>query len=325
MRRRLVAIVLVAALAACSVERLPAPESPPPSRSPGFSASPLPTTTPEPPIVADGEPVEVAPSVLAASNTVAGVRILIEADRNPMPAGEPTWVTTTLINRGPGVLRWLTDGCQTAHVQVAARMSGVRWGEGLPPQEGAAGTFKRWASQTIIDLSGPIPLHFMPERPHPEVECADVGSPHELDVGKKLVQRHQWLGFVSQWADRTSEYGLPPAGPAELVASLDFWWRDDESELYGPLVAARLPVLIEGGRDPAALSPGQVIDVALSVPRFRALLESHPSLQEWDMPIRLEFDSKVQAWKVELRILGGGAAVVTIGTFGDVRSVEVRD
>jgi hypothetical protein len=324
MRARLVAIVIVGALGACSVERLPVSESPPPSRSPRVSNSPLPTSTPEPPIVVDGEPVYVDSTIRAASNTVGGVRILIEADRNPMPAGEPTWVTTTLINQGPGVLRWTTDGCQI-HVQVQAQMSGVHWGEGIQQQD-AALRFKRWASQTIIDLAGPIPLHFMPERnPHPEVGCADVGIPHELGVGKKVVQRHQWLGFVSQWGNRTSEYGLPPAGPAELVASFDFWWRGGDSEQRGPLVAARLPVLIEAGRNAAALSPGQVVDVALSVPRFRTLLEAHPSLQEWDMPIRLQFDSKVQAWEVELRILGGASALVTIGTFGEVRSVEVRD
>jgi hypothetical protein len=312
---------LVLALAGCTVERLPISESPPPRHSPAISSSPSPiaslSTTPEPPVVVDGERVDVDTTVVAASNTVDGVRVLIEANRNPMPAGEPTWVTTTLFNRGPGVLRWMTDGCAT-HVGVRGQMSGMRWAAG-GVQEGAAQTFKSWADRTVVDLAGPISLGFVPERfvDRGDYACGDVGVTHELEVGGRTVARHRWDGL-------TGEFGLPPSGPAEVTATFDYWWRDGEPEGSGPDVAARLPVVINRGRGPAELSPGQVIDVALSVPQFRALLEAHPSLQEWDMPIRVEFDSKAEAWEVELRILGGAAATVTIGPFGEVRNVDSR-
>jgi hypothetical protein len=312
--------ITLAALVGCSVERLPVSVSPPPSPSPAVSASPIasPPATPEPPVVRDGEAVPVDSNILAASNTVAGVLVLIEADRNPMPAGEPTWVTTTLFNRGPGVLHWMTDGCET-HVGVRGQMSGMRWAAG-GLHEGAAQTFKSWTNRTVVELSGPISLGFVPERfiDRGDYVCSDVGVLHELDVGGRTVARYRWDGL-------TGEFGLPPSGPAELTATFDYWWRDGEPEGSGPDVAARLPVVIDRGRGPAELSPGQVIDVALSVPQLRALLEAHPSLQEWDMPIRVEFDRKTAAWTVELRILGGAAAVVTIGTFGEVWSVEVRD
>ena len=313
--------ITLAALVGCSVERLPVSETPPPRVSPALSAGPstvvTPMITPEPPIVVDGELVAVDSNVLAASNTVAGVRVLIEADRNPMPAGEPTWVTTTLFNRGPGVLHWMTDGCAT-HVGVRGQMSGMRWSAG-GVQEGAAQTFKSWADQTVVELSGPISLGFVPERfvDRGDYACADVGVTHELEVGGRTVARHRWDGL-------TGEFGLPPPGPAELTATFHYWWRDGEPEGRGPDVAARLPVVIDRGRGPAELSPGQVIDVALSVPQFRALLEAHPSLQEWDMPIRVEYDPNAEAWEVELRILGGAAATVTIGTFGEVRNVDSR-
>jgi hypothetical protein len=314
------ALLFVAAVAGCSVERLPPPESPPPSATATVSVPPptaSPAATSDLPIEADGEPVDVDPDIRAASLTRAGVRVVIEVDRNPLPAGEPTWVTTTLINRGPGVLRWMTDACET-HVHVGGQMSGVRWAAGSP-QEGAARTFKSWASQTVVELSGPITLSFVPERwVGRRIDgCADIGITHELGVGGRVAARYQWDGF-------SGDFGLPPSGPAELVATFDYWWREGQPEGSGPPVTARLPVLVEGGRDPEAGSPGQVIDVALSVPEFLALLEAHPSLQEWDMPIRVEFDPNTDAWEVELRILGGGAATVTIGTFGDVRDVEVR-
>jgi hypothetical protein len=255
--------------------------------------------------------------IRAASKTVEGVRVLIEADGNPMRAGEPAWVTTTLFNRGPGVLHWMTDGCET-HVGVRGQMSGLRWAAG-GPQQGAAQTFKSWADRTIVELAGPITLRFVPERfiDLDDYGCADVGVTHELGVGRRIVARHRWDGL-------TGEFGLPPSGPAELVATFDYWWRDGQPEDSGPVVAARLPVVIDRGRGDADLSPGQVIDVALSVPQFRALLEAHPSLQEWDMPIRVDFDPTAEAWEVELRILGGATATATIGRFGDVRSVEVR-
>jgi hypothetical protein len=321
-RARIGLTVILLALFGCSVERLPAPESPPVNASASASTRPSPiaspAATPGPPVEPSGQPVTVDPTVHAASLTVEGVRVLIEADRNPMSAGEPTWVTTTVINRGPGVLRWMTDGCQI-HVGVRGQMSGVRWSAG-GPQHGAAQTFKSWANQTVVELSGPIMFGLVPEPfvGRGDIGCADLGVPHELGAGNRVVMRHSWDGF-------TGTFGLPPSGPAELVATFDYWWRDGQPEGRGPVVAARLPVLIAGGREPGALAPGQVLDVALSVPQFRAVLEAHPSLQEWDMPIRVEFDPDNASWQVELRIEGGATALVEIDAFGDVRKVDVRD
>jgi hypothetical protein len=260
--------------------------------------------------------VDVDPTVIAASNTVEGVRVLIEAERSPMPAGEPTWVTTTLTNEGPGVLHWLTDACET-HVGVGGRMSALRWAAGTE-QNGAARTFKSWANQTIVELGGPITLRFVPERwaGRGIDGCADIGIGHELGVGRRVVQRHQWDGF-------TGDFGLPPSGPAELTATFDYWWREGEPEGSGPDVAATLPVLIDKGRGPAELSPGQVIDRALAVPQFRAVLEAHPSLQDWDMPIRVEFDPGTGVWQVELRNLDGTSALVVMDAFGGVGSVQI--
>ena len=40
-----------------------------------------------------------------------GVRVTIVLDANPLRAGQPTWVTTTVQNVGPDGLIWFHDGC----------------------------------------------------------------------------------------------------------------------------------------------------------------------------------------------------------------------
>jgi hypothetical protein len=196
-------------------------------------------------------------------------------------------------------------------------MSGLRWAAG-GPQHGAAQTFKSWANQTIVELSGPITLGFVPERfvGRGDFGCSDIGITHELAVGGRVSGRYLWDGL-------TGDFGLPPSGPAELTATFDYWWRDGEPEGSGPAVAATLPVLINKGRGPAELSPGQIIDRALVVPQFRAVLEAHPSLQDWDMPIRVQFDPGTGLWQVELRTEDGTSALVRIDPFGEVGGVEV--
>jgi hypothetical protein len=266
-------------------------------------------------VLAEGEPVRAEPGVLAASTTVDGVRVLLEVDRNPIPAGEPTWLTTTLINRRPGMLRWITDGC-AIHVGVRGEMSGTRWNAGQQ-QSGAALTFKVWADTSILDLTGPVRLDVTPERlVGRDVGCADLGVGHELAPGGRIVERHLWNGF-------TTGFGLPPSGPAEIRATFDSWTGDDHGEPDGPEIVASLPILVVDGREMSEPSPGQIIDIALAVPEFRAVLDSVPSIQEWDMPIRVEFDPALGEWLVELRTNRGTVARVEIGRFGDLRGVDV--
>jgi hypothetical protein len=67
-----------------------------------------------------------------------GVRVRIELDRNPMPAGEPTWVATTVTNIGDDDLIWLHGGCAIS-VGVNGRMNGRRWSFGGRPDRRPAG------------------------------------------------------------------------------------------------------------------------------------------------------------------------------------------
>ncbi|HEX5825610.1 MAG TPA: hypothetical protein VFY18_14220 [Candidatus Limnocylindrales bacterium] len=254
---------------------------------------------------------------------VAGVRITIEAARNPLIAGRAAWITTTLTNTGQDVLHWMTDSC-SIHVGTHGEMP-FRWAGGFA-QAGAAKTYKDWAyTANLPPLDSPIWLYTVPE---PFVDqgdfgCADVGVPQVLGPGRQLRERHRWDGLASP------HLGLPPSGPAEWIGTFWLWGRDSEPgaakmEFTRDPIVVRLPVEIQSNREPRALSAGQAIDVALVVPAFRALLEANPSIQDWDMPITTRFDASTGLWEIGLRTNKGRSVVVHIDEAGRVVDVVER-
>ena len=99
---------LVVAVAAVVIGQTPGPlvgQTPRPttvalSPSPGATSAPTPTPTLPP-----------GPLARIAMIEANGVRVTIELERNPMPAGEPTWVTTTVTNTGRDDVIWLHGAC----------------------------------------------------------------------------------------------------------------------------------------------------------------------------------------------------------------------
>jgi hypothetical protein len=236
-----------------------------------------------------------------------GIRVTIETERNPMRAGQATWVTTTLTNTGRDTLRWITDGC-SIDVGVRGEMP-MQWSAGFV-QAGAAKTFKDWAFVSILAKpEAPIWLKLTPEQfvGQGDFGCADLGIPHSLEPGRRVRERHQWDG------DAAPDQGPPPSGPAVLVGIFRSWWRGPaDLGATNDAVVVRLPVQIVDGRDPRFLSAGQAIDVALTVPAFRRLLEAHPSIQDWDMPVIVRFNNAVRAWQVGFKTYDGGSILVDI-------------
>ena len=51
-------------------------------------------------------------------------------DRNPMPARQATWITTTVLNTGRDDLEWGSDGCGVT-VGVYGTMNDFSWRGGL--------------------------------------------------------------------------------------------------------------------------------------------------------------------------------------------------
>jgi hypothetical protein len=87
----------------------------------------------------------------------------IELERNPMPAGEPTWSTSTITNTGPDNLVWFHDGCADA-VYVKGLMEGTTWRPGVKDQTGAALEYRKFALESIGVDHGEVWIVFQPAR-----------------------------------------------------------------------------------------------------------------------------------------------------------------
>ena len=206
-----VGIGLAWLVAACSYD--PSPSSvPPPSTSVVPNETTAPTLSLEPapsgPTIAweeNGAAMEVDTSIRQFAVDNAGVRVSIEIDRNPVPAGEFSWVTTTVENTGPDAIHWYTDGCQI-HVSVWGELP-LRWAwgrqepsTGFAPEDFAGFTFKDWALNTAPGGAGddPIRLDFTPES---HVGRGDMGC---LDVG---ILPGPWLGRARLTTDPLGRTG----------------------------------------------------------------------------------------------------------------------
>ena len=315
-----VGIGLVWLVAACSID--PLPSAPAPSRSVASSDTSAPTSSRPPassgPRIAweeNGAAVEVDTAIRQFAVENGGVRVTIEIDRNPVPAGEFSWVSTTVENTGSDAMHWYTDGCEI-HVGVWGEMP-LRWAwgrqepsTGSAPEDFAGFTFKHWALNTAPGGAGdgPIRLDLTPESHigRGDIGCADIGVPHEMGPGERVSQRRRWDGQAAHG------YGLAPSGPAEIHAWFRQWRREGEDEGARADIEIRLPIEIVGGRDPRFLSPGQAVDVALTVPAFREILDRNPSFQTWDMPVVLEVDEVLHLWKVGVRMIDGSAVTVLV-------------
>jgi hypothetical protein len=136
---RSLAISLLALIVGACVSRDPIIPQPsvPTQRPPTASFGPTsPTVVAGPASVApgDGSPPPSIPSDVlprAATTEADGVRVTIELERNPMPAGEPTWIDKTITNTGLDPVIYYPCGDS---VSVSGLIPGLPWrpGRDLP-------------------------------------------------------------------------------------------------------------------------------------------------------------------------------------------------
>lgn len=211
-----------------------------------------------------------------------GVLVSLLLDRNPMPAGEPTWIHVEVKNTGSDDLIWFHDGCAMP-VRVWGQMD-ARWREGLP-MSGDAGRFKRYALGLSIDRPGPpsLFLSFTKEE-HiglGGVGCADVGLSDTLEPEQTIERRLQWNGLVHPRLDPA------PAGPIQLVGTFAHYWRAARGEpanLADQTIEVTLDAWIEPGKPPTQLDPPEVVDIALMDPAFAARFATKDfanGVEEW--------------------------------------------
>lgn len=259
----------------------------------------LPSGTAAPP--ADPTAIPTAPAEALeriASIEQDGVRLTIELERNPLPAGEPSWVTTTVTNTGPDELRWLTDGCDI-DVSVYGVMLGPTWKSGRSWADATVQSYKQWALESARIADGAVRVEFMPEPfvgRDSELVCADIGIDHTLAAGASESERAQWDGAVAR------HLGPPPRGIVALTASFGMFWRAADGEFEAgeyPNLEVPLDAWIEGVADPPRIQPAEAVDIALADPDFGEWLLQRPFRDGVDWYIR--YVAEEDAWHVSIQ------------------------
>jgi hypothetical protein len=290
-------LLAVAFVVAAVVIRL-APVTPAVAQTPGPTAvalSPSPGLTPVP------TPVATLPSGLldtTVSTSLNGVQVTIELERNPMPAGEPTWVTTTVTNTGADDLIWLHGPCtHPTTVTVGGTVDGQTW-RGGGDQTGAPLRFRSMALAQAGIADGIIVVSFVPEAfvgTKGTYGCGDMGLESSLAPGKSIKQRERWDGEAG------TLLGPPPTGRLELVGSFRDFWRRSAGEptdlSAAPAIDVPLTAWIDG-RVEGIIHPAEAIDAALLDRRLVAILETR-DLGNANSPV-VRYDPAAAVWQVGL-------------------------
>ena len=116
-----IALIVIVAIGCSSPAGSAAPSdtSPPlPSPSTATASNSAPVSA-EPSAPATSTPISPSPSTASAPTDLAriaveerdNIRVEVELQRNPLPAGEPSWVKVRVTNKGRTNVTWFHDGC----------------------------------------------------------------------------------------------------------------------------------------------------------------------------------------------------------------------
>jgi hypothetical protein len=198
------------------------------------------------------------------------IRVEVELQRNPLPAGELSWVKVRVTNEGRTNVTWFHGGC--AEPVNVHGISEVAWPMGEDHQ-GQAGMFKTYVLGGDITRA-PDPhgvLSFVEKgRLHTgPTGCADYGESETIKPGKTLRATRWWSGFTDL------NRALPAAGPATFRGFAGYYWRGKEpAEITDETIKLELNAWIVSDAAAARLSPAQAVDAALSDPDFAANVET---------------------------------------------------
>ena len=248
-------------LAACTA--LPAPLRPPSlagSPQPSAATGPPPALTPVP-VMATTEPSIPADPSRTAVVEQDGVRLTIELERNPMPAGEVTWVTKTIENMGKDPIQYFPCG---EAMSVSGQLRDGLWRPGAQPSNPKE-VWKKYLLDHVSD--GTRRVFFLPDGATGSSSgCGDIGYVEILAPGKALRERSRWDGLTFR------RLAPPPTSETDLVGSFAYA-HAARVDVEAPRleVDIHLETWIEG-RPEAFLDPGEVADIALQDPRLTAIL-----------------------------------------------------
>jgi hypothetical protein len=228
-----------------------------------------------------------------------GVRVRVELERNPMPAGEVTRVTTVVKNLEDRPLHWLSDGCAIP-VSVAG-VAAQDWpkGEKHPPQ---AQLFKDLVLDRAFRLQpfvGPVadfvPLKWLGKG---TFGCADVGIDHTIAPHGSVREVQAWDGQAAL------RFGPFPAGPVELQGRFGSYWRGREMPEQARHLGYTLEAWVTGGPGDDWLGPVGIVDAALGDQAFLDYLADQdltsgrdeilwyrPELDVWEVGVLAWYDA----------------------------------
>ena len=227
------------------------------------------------------------------------VRLTLRIDSNPLFGTRESWIHTTLENRGTTSMHWMTGDCgfQDAVVAVAA----AAWDPG-EAQTGPAGAFKALA---LAEVTAPIRFELLDPVIDQEVVC-DSRTAWSLGPGEAIEDGTLWTG------ESLGGFGVGPDTPVLLevrFATLG-WHRDGEPEGSRDGFLVQFVAGLVGGRDPAFLSPGQAIDVALTSEELRSFITAAGAASFAEFILDADTDSAM--WKVGAETRDGHRLVVVV-------------
>jgi hypothetical protein len=241
----------------------------------------------------------------SASAEQDGIRVRIELDRNPMPAGRPLTARLTVKNVGRDTVTWQHDSCATP-VHVRGEMVGVSWRPGEPAGPTDYTGLKWRASEWWVGGNPAIRLMFWPGRyvGQGEYACADVAMASEIPPGRVLRRRAVWDGMAYH------RLGPPPDGRARITATFDSYRRPSLGGGFKHAIEVSLDAWVMDGRDPAMLHPMEIVDAALADPAFAAWVDAVEIGNASDQFI--QYDPEADLWEVGVYFNRGDHFVVAL-------------
>ena len=221
-----------------------------------------------------------------------GIRVRIELQRNPLVAGERSWVRVTVTNTGKDVVTWFHDGCaMPAWVRGESQVAWAGGQQQLPQSQ----SFKWYALGAYNGK--PVPpaaIRYVPKEMlgAGSYGCADIGMSDRIKPGAKLRQTLWWSGYTD--VNRT----LPPNGPMLIKATAAYYWRGTREPDNIPAQTLDLQIdgWVVGGTGGDRLSPAQVVDAAVADPDFAGYLGTQ-ELASGREEIAW-YDAESDAWEV---------------------------
>ena len=226
------------------------------------------------------------------SKTRDDIRVTVTLQRNPMPAGELSWVRTTVTNVGDTAATWFHDGCATP-VTVSGTFD-VDWRDGAR-QEGQAGAFKDAVLGKDFGEAEYDPpfISFVPKEAlaRGSYGCADIGIGETLAPGKSLKATRWWSGLDA------ATKSPPPGGPLTLDIWAGFFWHGDEpADIPDAHLDLTLEAWVTDGWSPSRPSPREIVDSAITDAFFVGYLETQDVLSGRE--VILWYDAGGDRWEV---------------------------